>query len=350
LAIKKLTIENWLDFKENHLLIDVRSPAEYEHAHIPGAINLPLLSNEERKIVGTLYKQQSREIAIKKGLEFFGVKMRKMVEDIELLIKKEFNSTLNTLIIHCWRGGMRSATVAWLFDLYGFKVYTIEGGYKKYRHWAIEQFNLDYHFAIVGGYTGSAKTEIIQSLKIKGEQIIDLEGLANHKGSAFGAIGMPPQPSQEMFENLLATQLHKFQKNINTIWLEDESQRIGLVNIPQALWLQIRKKQVYFFDIPFENRLDYLCSTYGLYPKDKLADAIFRIQKRLGGLETKTALLHLENNDIKECFNILLHYYDKLYIKGLKNRPDSECKEITIDANNCNSNENAILLLQNKLK
>jgi tRNA 2-selenouridine synthase len=348
LAIKKLTVDNWLDFKENHLLIDVRSPSEYNHAHIPGAISLPLLSDEERKVVGTLYKQQSRELAIKKGLDFFGVKMRKMVEEIETLIKHKHESKVNTLVIHCWRGGMRSATVAWLFDLYGFKVYTIEGGYKKYRHWVIEKFNQHYPIEIIGGYTGSAKTEIIQSLKLVGEQTIDLEGLANHKGSAFGAIGMPVQPSQEMFENLLATELSKYKEVKTTIWVEDESQRIGLVNIPQPLWNQLRTKQVYFFDIPFEKRLNYLVLTYGVLPKDKLNAAILRIQKRLGGLETKNSVQFLENDEIHNCFNILLKYYDKLYIKGLQNRPQNNLKAITILAINCDSKINAEKLLQIK--
>jgi len=348
LAIKKLTVDNWLDFKENHLLIDVRSPSEYNHAHIPGAISLPLLSDEERKVVGTLYKQQSRELAIKKGLDFFGVKMRKMVEEIETLIKHKHDSNLNTLVIHCWRGGMRSATVAWLFDLYGFKVYTIEGGYKKYRHWVIEKFDQNYPIEIIGGYTGSAKTEIIQSLKLVGEQTIDLEGLANHKGSAFGAIGMPVQPSQEMFENLLATELSKYKEVKTTIWVEDESQRIGLVNIPQPLWNQLRTKQVYFFDIPFEERLNYLVLTYGVLPKDKLNAAILRIQKRLGGLETKNSVQFLENDEIHNCFNILLKYYDKLYIKGLQNRPQDNLKAITIIATNCDSKINVEKLLQIK--
>ena len=348
LAIKKLSIDNWLDFQDNHLLIDVRSPSEYNQAHIPGAYSLPLLSDEERKIVGTFYKQQSRELAIKKGLEFFGVKMRKMVEEIENFIKNRENPNLNTLIVHCWRGGMRSSTVAWLFDLYGFKVYTIEGGYTKYRHWVIEKFNKNYPFEILGGYTGSAKTDIIKLLQKKGNQVIDLEGLANHKGSAFGAVGMPTQPSQEMFENLLATELNKYKYSSDTIWLEDESQRIGLVNIPQPLWIQIRTKQVYFFDIPFEKRLEYLTSTYGLYPKEKLADAILRIQKRLGGLETKTAISHLENDELNMCFNILLKYYDKLYSKGLKNRPENN-QEIYISAENCNSENNVALLIKKKL-
>jgi tRNA 2-selenouridine synthase len=277
-----------------------------------------------------------------------GLKMRKMVEEIETLIKHKHDSNLNTLVIHCWRGGMRSATVAWLFDLYGFKVYTIEGGYKKYRHWVIEKFNQYYPIEIIGGYTGSAKTEIIQSLKLVGEQTIDLEGLANHKGSAFGAIGMPVQPSQEMFENLLATELSKYKEVKTTIWVEDESQRIGLVNIPQPLWNQLRTKQVYFFDIPFEERLNYLVLTYGVLPKDKLNAAILRIQKRLGGLETKNSVQFLENDEIHNCFNILLKYYDKLYIKGLQNRPQDNLKAITILATTCDSKINAEKLLQIK--
>lgn len=346
MAITKISIETWLQLPNNHLLIDVRSPSEYKQAHIPGAYNLPLLSDDERKIIGTLYKQESREIAIKKGLEYFGVKMRKMVEEIEKYLRKN-NLTINTLIIHCWRGGMRSATVAWLFDLYGFKVYTIEGGYKKYRHWVIEKFDKEYPIQIVGGYTGSAKTDMLIELKNLGEQVIDLEGLANHKGSAFGAIGMPAQPSQEMFENILASALNSITDYNKPIWLEDESQRIGLVNIPQPLWNYLRTKQVYFFDISFEERLTYLVATYGILPQDQLKEAILRIQKRLGGLETKTAIQYLEEKNIKESFRILLHYYDKLYLKGLKNRPENLSQEIKITLPNCNSKLNASVLVEN---
>jgi tRNA 2-selenouridine synthase len=346
MSITKISIETWLTLPTNHLLIDVRSPSEFKQAHIPGAYNLPLLSDEERKIIGTLYKQESREIAIKRGLEFFGPKMRKMVEDVERFLRKSADSSINTLIIHCWRGGMRSATVAWLFDMYGFKVYTIEGGYKKYRHWVLERFTQDYPIQIVGGYTGSAKTDMLQELHRQGENIIDLEDLANHKGSAFGAIGMPTQPSQEMFENKLALALSSISSNTTPIWVEDESQRIGLVNIPQPLWNQLRTKQVYFFDIPFEERLTYLVAMYGILPHNKLAEAILRIQKKLGGLETKTALQFLEERNITETFRILLHYYDKLYLKGLKNRPTSFQQEIILSSHTCNSNYNVALLLE----
>jgi len=218
-AITKLNIEEFLLLAKEHPVLDVRSPGEFTHAHIPGAHSLPLFSDEERKIVGTAYKQECKEKAIKLGLEFFGVKMVKMVEEVEELIKvrgtkyevrtkKDFvPRTSYIVLVHCWRGGMRSAGVAWLLDLYGFKVYTLVGGYKVYRKWVLQQFEKEYPINILGGYTGSGKTEILHTLIKKQECIIDLEGLAHHKGSAFGSLGQPAQPSQEMFENVLAEEL-----------------------------------------------------------------------------------------------------------------------------------------------
>jgi tRNA 2-selenouridine synthase len=315
-AVTKIDIAEFLSMT-GIPVIDVRSPQEYSHAHIPGAINMPLFNDEERKVVGTTYKQLSREQAIKIGLDYFGPKMRRMVEQIEGVAKEE---TAKRLVVHCWRGGMRSAAVAWLLDLYGFKIYTIIGGYKAFRNWAIQHLAQDRAYTILGGYTGSAKTEILRSLKEKGETVIDLEGIANHKGSAFGAIGQEPQPSQEMFENILATQIFFSEKK--NIWLEDESQRIGLVNIPHLMWDVIRKKPVFFLDIPFDIRLDHIVKTYGGLNKGELAAAIIRIKKRLGGLETKNALAFLAEDNIRACFEILLTYYDKLYARALLNRPD----------------------------
>jgi len=138
---------------------------------------------------------------------------------------------------------MRSAGVAWLLDLYGFTVYTLAGGYKGYRNWVLAQFELEYPFQILGGYTGSGKTEVLKSLMKNGHTVIDLEGIAHHKGSAFGAMGLPPQPSQEHFENKLASALYLSSEAGQTIWLEDESQRIGSVNIPTVLFKQMRTKK-----------------------------------------------------------------------------------------------------------
>ncbi len=332
MAAEKINIENFLKLAEEYPVIDVRSPGEFNHAQIPGAYSLPLFTDEERKIVGTTYKQQSREAAIKIGLDFFGIKMKKMVEEAESLKNK-------TVLVHCWRGGMRSGAIAWLLDMYGFKVYTLSGGYKAFRNWVLKQFDAAYNLKILGGYTGSGKTVVLQELTSKNYPVIDLEKLANHKGSAFGAIGEKPQPSQEMFENFLAAELFK-KSSLAEIWLEDESQRIGKMIIPNSFWEKMRTSPVYFLDIPFEERLNYLITTYGNFEKEKLGEAIERIQKRLGGLETKTAKNFLAENNIRDCFSILLKYYDKLYYKGLHNRKNYESLLNIIPCSSVNSSVN----------
>jgi tRNA 2-selenouridine synthase len=202
MAVKRVGLAEFLTLAKTHPVLDVRSPGEYLHAHIPGAQSLPLFSDEERKVVGTSYKQESKQIAIKIGLKYFGVKMVEMVETVEALFKGLQENTVNptskgslkssnstqptntnstqdshsksnlyqnpltnsstespfsprTVLVHCWRGGMRSAGVAWLLDLYGYQVYTLQGGYKTYRGWVLEQFEKDYPIQILGGYTGS---------------------------------------------------------------------------------------------------------------------------------------------------------------------------------------------------
>ena len=344
MAIEKITIQQFLKLSTQYPVLDVRSQGEYTHAHIPNAINVPLFTNDERKIVGTAYKQQSREIAIKLGLDFFGVKMKQIVEDVERITTEFYKRNAKQkdsvpplgggggILLHCWRGGMRSAAVAWLLDMYGFKVYTLTGGYKAYRNWVLQQVALPYNFTIIGGFTGSGKTEVLHQLKKEDKIIIDLEALANHKGSAFGNMGT--QPSQEMFENVLSKSLYdisctkndenltstNYQPQTPCIYIEDESQRIGNLQIPSNIWLQMRKSTILFLEIPFEERLDFITAEYGKLNKETLVNAIIRIQKRLGGLETKNAINHLLENNTKESFRILLTYYDKWYLKGLNNR------------------------------
>ncbi len=344
MPIQKLTIQDFLQLAQHNPVFDVRSPGEYNHAHIPGAHNLALFTDDERAVVGTAYKQQSREQAIKTGLDYFGPKMRKMVEEVEklavgrnALAERQANNeqrSTNNILVHCWRGGMRSAGVAWLLDLYGFKVYTLVGGYKAYRKWVRQQFEKDYSFKIIGGHTGSGKTLVLHQLAQQ-HNVIDLEALANHKGSAFGAMGK--QPTQEMFENELAEAL--FVKScplaagtpsqtVNEqrptgIYLEDESQRIGNLQIPMPLWYTMRKSPVFFLDVPFEERLDYITEEYSKTEKEKLVNAVIRIQKRLGGLEAKNAISFLLEDNYKESFRILLRYYDKWYQKALYNRENA---------------------------
>ena len=348
MVIEKINIEYFLELSKQNPVIDVRSPGEFNHARIPGAYGLPLFTDEERAIVGTAYKQESREKAIKHGLDFFGTKMKKMVEEVEGILnlhrtiadidlnKSEIqNRKPKIVLLYCWRGGMRSAAVGWLLDMYGLKVYTLTGGYKKFRNYVLETFKLPFDLKILGGYTGSGKTEVIKELKRKGELVIDLEDMAKHKGSAFGNIGMPRQPSQEMFENILSCELRRLRYEPKTrgqsvypqivikhspIWLEDESQRIGLINLPNHLWHTIRRSEIYFLDIPFEERLKHVVEEYGPLDKEKLIDAIIRIKERLGGLEAKRAIEFLEQDNPIESFRILLKYYDKWYARGLHNR------------------------------
>jgi len=369
MAVQKINIDQFLELSKLHPVFDVRSPGEYDHAHIPGANSLPLFTDEERKVVGTAYKQQSREQAIKLGLDFFGPKMRPIVESVESKLtvqSKNYESaasanpvppTSKIVLVYCWRGGMRSGAVSWLLDMYGFKVYTLLGGYKKFRNHVLDTFKLPFQFNILGGYTGSGKTELLKALQERGETVVDLESIANHKGSAFGNIGMPKQPGQEMFENLLSCELRAVGSEQNTespkapfrgfggsVWLEDESQRIGQVNIPHDLWKTMRQSPVFFLDIPFEERLKHIVQEYGQLDTEKVAEAIGRITQKLGHLNAKTAILLLNEGKTSECFDILLKYYDKHYFKSLHNREGINSLLQTV---NCKSviPENAALLL-----
>ena len=351
MAVQKINIDDFIIETSasigSSIIIDVRSPAEFEHAHILSALNLPLFDNDERAMIGTTYKKQSREAAIKAGLPLFGNKMLSMVETVESWIaaaQKDNDLTKPTLYVHCWRGGMRSAAMAWLLDLYGYKVIQLTGGYKAYRNWVLEQFTISYSLKVVGGYTGSGKTEILHALQEKNYSVIDLEGLAHHKGSAFGAIGQLPQPSQEMFENILATKLWEVNKNNKPIWIEDESQRIGTVLIPTPLFHLMRNSTCYFMTIPFEQRLAFIVEGYGKFDAQSLIEATERIQKRLGGLETKSAVAHIMQGELKEAFSILLKYYDKWYEKNAKNEVLPKIELIPVSSEMVDPAHNASLL------
>jgi tRNA 2-selenouridine synthase len=307
-----------------------------------------LFTNEERATVGTTYKQKSREAAIKIALPFFGEKMKALIETVENLVatfEKKNSAETPTIIVHCWRGGMRSGAVAWLLDLYGFKVLQLIGGYKAYRNWALAQFEKPYPLKVLGGYTGSGKTEILLELKRRNQTVIDLEGLAHHKGSSFGALGQAQQPTQEMFENKLAHALASIEYVEDGIWIEDESQRIGLVMLPTSFFTLLRNSICYFIEIPFNERLGFITTGYGKFDKDSLMSATLRIQKRLGGLETKTAINHIIEGNIEDAFSILLKYYDKWYEKNTqKTTSIPKLKVIRLQAEKVDPIVNASLL------
>jgi tRNA 2-selenouridine synthase len=305
-------------------IIDVRTPKEFEQGHIPGAANIPLFSNEERVIVGTLYKQQGKQPAILKGLEFVGPKLADIVAKTQLIAKD------NTIYIHCWRGGMRSGSVAWLLELYGIKVFILKGGYKSFRNFALNSFDKAFNLHVLGGRTGSGKTDILNKLIELGEQVVDLEKIASHKGSAFGALGEKNQPSQEQFENELACFIHTIDC-AKPLWLEDESRLIGNKVIPEKLWEQMRVAKTICIDVPFEERVDYLTKEYGKFPAEQLKESIIKITKRLGHLQAKNALTALDENDLKTTCRICLGYYDKSYNHGIEQREKLSVKRIEFD-------------------
>jgi tRNA 2-selenouridine synthase len=335
-AIQQITIDTAVANLNNYLIVDVRSPAEYAHAHIPTAINLPVFNNEERAEIGTAYKKQSRQKAIKIGLNYFGPQMATMVTAAEKLLQQHQKTQI---LVHCWRGGMRSGAVAWLLNFYGLPTTILTGGYKTYRTWALTQFEKQYPFTLLSGNTGSGKTDVLLQLQNHNINIIDFEGLANHKGSALGGISMPPPPTQEMFENNLALQLYQTQ-NTKLIVAEDETQRLGNLRIPQPIWLQMRQANLIFLNIPFNQRLQYILQHYGTLPQPEIISAVLRIQKKLGGLATTTTINLLQQNNTAEAFTILLNYYDAKYKQALQQRENLLQKLININLPTTNTNYN----------
>lgn len=308
-----VNIQEFLKLSKFLPLLDVRTPLEYEQGHIPGAINIPLFNNEERKIIGTIYKKDGKQPAILKGLEFVGPRLKEFV-----LSANKFNNN-GSFLIHCWRGGMRSSSFAWLLETYGFKTHTLKGGYKSFREYVLNVFSEPQNLLILGGRTGAAKTLLLYKLESQGQQIIDLEKLANHKGSSFGSLGENKQPSQEAFENELAIALSQLKKE-KRVWLEDESRMVGQKVIPAALWGQMREAKVVYLDIPFDERVNYLVNEYGKFSREDLIESTNRISKRLGGQRAKQAIEAIKQGDLKTACEINLAYYDKAYDYGMNKR------------------------------
>ena len=319
-------------------ILDVRAPIEFAQGHVPGALNLPLFTDEERARIGTTYKQVSQERAVHLGLEFFGPNMSAMIKKAQKLAPgKEVR-------LHCWRGGMRSGAVLWLLELAGFKVHLLDKGYKEYRRAVLASFDTPRQWRVLGGLTGSGKTDVLHQLAAQGQPVLDLEGLASHKGSAFGAIGQPTQPTQEQFENNLAAALAALPTDV-PVWVEDESRQIGRLTIPPALFAQMHAAPRWVLEVPRAARVAKLAAEYGAEDPTELAAAIERLQKRLGGLATKQALEAVAVGNFPLMVELVLDYYDKTYTHGLAPRP-SEPDRTFVPVTSCDAADNAAALLQ----
>jgi tRNA 2-selenouridine synthase len=306
-----LKIEPFISLSARHPVIDVRTPSEFRQGHIPGAINIPLFDDHERKIVGTKYKQVNKEAAMYQGLEFAGKKLVELAKEGEKTAGKN-----RTLLVHCWRGGMRSKSMVWLFETMDISCYLLEGGYKSYRSYVREVLAYPLNLLVIGGRTGSGKTAILHQLWKAGEQVIDLEGLAHHKGSAFGALGEPEQPSTEQFENDLSREILSLDAEKVT-WIEDESRNVGKCVIPAELYSRMKDARMIFLDISRELRAEHLVADYAKYDQEALRTCIMKIEKRLGGDRTREALESIDQQDYYQTAMITLHYYDKAYMYSL---------------------------------
>jgi len=334
--LKTIKIQEFIKVSKDLPIIDLRTPAEFSDGHITGAINIPIFSNDERAVVGTKYKQESRDTAIAKALEYIAKKTDQYLDELQKLVSSK------EICVYCWRGGFRSKGMGHLFQIAGKKVSRLEGGYKAYRNYVLDTFKLRYKLTVIGGMTGSGKTEILEEIEKTNEQMLDLEGIANHKGSAFGALGQNDQPSVQQFENDLATQLNRFDVEQN-IWLEDESRMIGKVKIPDELFKQMRNSTVIKIEVSKEDRINRLVKDYANFSRTDLINSIQNISRRLGGLNTTLAIDAIEEEDYYNATNIILDYYDKTYTYGLSKREGQTVLPLKLIENNVRINAEKVI-------
>ncbi len=308
--IREINIEELSKLK-NTILLDVRSEGEYSEATIPGALNLPLLNNFERAEVGKTYAQISPHLARQIGLSFISPKLPTLVESA-----LEFAES-GSLVLFCWRGGMRSKALATVLDLMGMSVYRLQGGFKAYRASVLDYFQtkLSFKVIVISGNTGVGKTEFIARLRQEGYPAIDLERLANNRGSVFGAMGLGPSPSQKGFEAMLYEELKSF-ADFNYIIVECESKRIGRVTLPVSFYQAMQEGTKILLYDSVDNRVQRLLKEYTAVPNAliEIDQALERLIRTLGQEKIKELkkLIELENfQDFTE--RLLLEYYDVLY-------------------------------------
>jgi tRNA 2-selenouridine synthase len=336
MTIRKIDIRKFLELSETIPVADVRSPAEFNSGHIPGAVNIPLFDDEERAAVGTKYKREGRLPAILEGLKHSGpALMNKMEQGLRIAGK-------GSILVHCWRGGMRSEAMAWLFSLGDLEVHILEGGYKSYRRHVLESLEVKRKMIVLGGMTGSSKTHILRFLKAFGSQVIDLELLANHKGSAFGALGQPPQPTTEQFANLLFNELGLLNFDL-PFWIEDESRNIGSVFMPDTFYSRMQETKIIVLVMDLHCRLPRLLQEYSAYSPDSLKASVLKISKRLGSDKTGDAISAIDAGDYSKAIETVLYYYDKAYLFGLKKKDSDNIIYVHTDTDDVESNSMKVL-------
>ena len=335
-AKSKTDTATFLRLAEKIPVIDVRSPSEFSKGHIPGSHNIPLFDDSEREKVGIKYKKVGRTAAILEGLRLSGPLVYSKLEQALKI------SSDGRLLLYCWRGGMRSEAMDWLFSLGDIDTEILDGGYKSYRHFVLDNLSVNRKMVVLGGLTGSGKTHILKYIRESGHQVIDLEGLANHKGSAFGSIGQPPQPSSEQFANMLFDEWKQIDPG-EPVWIEDESRNIGNVFMPEQFYLNLQKNPAIIIRMDSKTRLPRLLEEYSSFSTDELMASVMKISKRLGGDRTREAIDAIRSGDFQKAIEITLQYYDKAYLFGLKRREEKNTLYLDTDTDNIEINAGRII-------
>ncbi len=317
-------------------VIDVRTPAEFANGHIPGALNIPIFSDDERALIGTRYHQAGKDAGFMLGLEVIGPKLSYFVKKLNSIVAAH-----SPLILYCWRGGMRSNSMGWLFEQAGHEVMVINGGYKAYRSYIREHICHGWDFRVIGGLTGSGKTITLQHLSLLGEQVIDLEAIASHKGSVFGHLGQSAQPCNEEFENTLWEAIRQMDP-CRPIFVEDESRSIGKVSLPEPFYIRLQLSPLYLLEVSFDDRVNRIVHEYGCFPKEDIIGNILKINKYIGSENCNKAVQMVLNDDLKSAAGLLLKYYDKKYREAITAYGQREMTVIKGSSKDCNNNAKLI--------
>lgn len=317
------------------IFIDVRSPGEFEEGAIPGAINIPVLDDEERAIVGTLYKQEGTREAKRKGIEIISSKLNDIYRKVE---NEELKG--KDIVIYCSRGGMRSASLVQLLNSLGHRIYQLEGGYKAYRRYVLD--NLEHlinckKVVVIHGNTGVGKTELLKILQQRCYPAVDLEEMANSRGSIFGTVGLGKPRRQKDFDALLFNRLMEIKDEY--IIVESESPRVGRVYLPKTLVKRMREGIHILVECSLETRVNRIVKEYvGLEGENEIReieDSIRRLEGELGKSTTRHLLESLERRDYQGIVRVLLEkHYDPKYLHSEK-RYEYSLKESSEDLQEC---------------